>query len=177
MRARPCSPSSLPRVRERGWQSPIPLRPRLKKPAIFRWEVFSKRPPTEAEFAKWMQIYWNYGVGLAFGLDNVIGVDLDWTRSGDRRAGLGHHEGHPRRDAADPHRPAAEAARALSHASPASSSGESLWRLRTVHPVGPVCRRRHSSGYRAALSLGRPRRPRRSGQRTCRSSPASRSSR
>ena len=55
-----------------------PHPPHLKKPAIFGWEVFSKRPPTEAEFAKWMKIYWNYGVGLAFGLDNVIGVDLDW---------------------------------------------------------------------------------------------------
>ncbi len=68
-----------PRVRERGWQSLIPLRPGQKRPAIFKWNVFNKRPPTEAEFAKWMRIYWNYGVGLAFGLDDVIGVDLDWT--------------------------------------------------------------------------------------------------
>ena len=67
-----------PRVRDRGWQSPIPLRPGQKRPAIFKWDVFNKRPPTEAEFAKWLRVYWNYGVGLAFGLDDVIGVDLDW---------------------------------------------------------------------------------------------------
>ena len=57
----------------------IPILPGQKRPAILRWDVFNKRPPTEAEFASWLRFYANYGIGLAFGLDDVIGVDLDWT--------------------------------------------------------------------------------------------------
>ncbi len=54
----------------------LPWRRRGRR--ICNWNVFNKRPPTEAEFAKWLRVYRNYGVGLAFGRDDVIGVDLDW---------------------------------------------------------------------------------------------------
>ena len=97
-------------------------------------------------------LYWNYGIGLAFGLDDVIGVDLDWidpaiaARAWDiTKDILGETPlvriGRPPKRLA------------LYRREPGLVISEGLWRLRTVHPVGPVRDFRHSSGYGAALSL------------------------
>ncbi|NOE35238.1 bifunctional DNA primase/polymerase [Ruegeria sp. HKCCD7318] len=39
-----------PQLREQGWTSPLPLIPGKKAPAISGWQVFNRRPMTDAEF-------------------------------------------------------------------------------------------------------------------------------
>ncbi len=66
------------RLRDMGWSSIIPLRPGLKAPAIAGWERFSEAPPTDEQVAAWSHQFAGGGIGLAFGPDRVIGVDLDY---------------------------------------------------------------------------------------------------
>lgn len=68
-----------PRVRERGWSAIIPIIAGQKRPAISAWNACNFAPPTDAEIACWGKIYPEYSIGLAFGPDEVIGIDLDWT--------------------------------------------------------------------------------------------------
>ena len=68
-----------PRMRARGW----PRRSRSgsleKRPVFHKWQAFNKRPPSEKSSPSGCVSTEIVGVGYAFGLDGVIGVDLDWT--------------------------------------------------------------------------------------------------
>ena len=54
----------------------LPRREAAGASAIGTSSTSGRRP--RRRFAKWLRVYRNYGVGLAFGPDDVIGVDLDW---------------------------------------------------------------------------------------------------
>ncbi len=66
------------RLRDMGWSSIIPLRPGLKAPAIAGWERFNEAPPTDEQVAAWSHQFAGGGIGLAFGPDRVVAVDLDY---------------------------------------------------------------------------------------------------
>src|SRR3954468_20351464 len=77
-----------PRLREMGWLAIIPLMPpgrdrdgnpvNTKRPAISGWQVFNRRAPTDPEVSAWGCSSPAGGIGLAYGPDGVVGVDLDW---------------------------------------------------------------------------------------------------
>jgi hypothetical protein len=66
-------------LRDRRWRSIIPLVAGEKRPAIWGWERFNRDPPNDARVEAWSTRYPNAGIGLAYGPDGVVGVDLDWT--------------------------------------------------------------------------------------------------
>lgn len=66
------------RLRDMGWSSIIPLRPGQKAPAINAWERFNEAPPTDEQVAAWALQFAGGGIGLAFGPDRVVAVDLDY---------------------------------------------------------------------------------------------------
>ncbi len=71
-----------------GWVATIPLMPpgrdrdgnpvNTKRPAITGWETFNSRAPTDSEVLAWARSYPASGIGLAYGPDGVVGIDLDW---------------------------------------------------------------------------------------------------
>ena len=71
-----------------GWLATIPLMPpgrdrdgnpvNTKRPAITGWETFNSRAPTDPEISAWARFYPAGGIGLAYGPDRVVGIDLDW---------------------------------------------------------------------------------------------------
>ena len=71
-----------------GWLAIIPLMPpgrdrdgnpvNTKRPAITGWETFNSRAPTDPEISAWARFYPDGGIGLAYGPDGVVGIDLDW---------------------------------------------------------------------------------------------------
>jgi bifunctional DNA primase/polymerase-like protein len=75
-------------LRGMGWLAIIPLMPRgrdrdgnlvnTKRPAISGWQVFNSRAPTDSEVSAWARSYPAGGIGLAYGPDRVVGIDLDW---------------------------------------------------------------------------------------------------
>ena len=71
-----------PKLRKRGWGSIIPVIAGLKQPAIAGWKIFNKNPPSNSQIARWARLYGDGGVGLAFGPDHVVGIDLDWLGPG-----------------------------------------------------------------------------------------------
>ena len=68
----------VPKLRDMGWQSLIPLKVGLKAPAITVWERFNVAPPTPRQIIEWCHVFSNGGIGLAFGPDQTIAVDLDF---------------------------------------------------------------------------------------------------
>ena len=80
--------SLAPRLRAMGWVATIPLMPpgrdrdgnpvNTKRPAITGWETFNSRAPTDPEISAWARFYPAGGIGLAYGPDRVVGIDLDW---------------------------------------------------------------------------------------------------
>lgn len=71
-----------PKLRKRGWGSIIPVIAGLKQPAIAGWKIFNKNPRSNSQIARWARLYGDGGVGLAFGPDHVVGIDLDWLGPG-----------------------------------------------------------------------------------------------
>lgn len=67
------------KLRAMGWNALIPLVAGQKRPAIGNWNHYNKQAPSDAEVARWMRLHAMGGIGLAFGPDKVIGIDLDWT--------------------------------------------------------------------------------------------------
>lgn len=56
----------------------IPLIKGSKRPAIFSWSDFSKRPPTEEEKAAWLESYADGNIGLVLGKQSgVVMIDID----------------------------------------------------------------------------------------------------
>jgi hypothetical protein len=56
----------------------MPLVPRDKRPIVKGWQRFNSAAPTDAEIETWCQAYPTAGIGLAFGPDYLLGVDLDF---------------------------------------------------------------------------------------------------
>lgn len=58
-----------------GWQ-PIPVRPRQKRPAVWRWQ--ERRPPSILR--RWAVRFPDYGIGLVCGgASRIVAVDIDVT--------------------------------------------------------------------------------------------------
>ena len=70
--------SLVPKLRDMGWKSLIPLRNPGKRPIISGWEAYSQSEPTYLEINLWGRRFPDAGVGLASGPDGVIAVDLDF---------------------------------------------------------------------------------------------------
>lgn len=66
------------RLYDMGWQSLIPIKPGEKAPAMYGWERYNITPPAEDIIQRWASLYAACGIGLAFGPDRVIGMDLDF---------------------------------------------------------------------------------------------------
>jgi Bifunctional DNA primase/polymerase, N-terminal len=66
-----------PKLIENGWTSLIPLRGKI--PLVTGWSRFNCEPPGEALIEQWSEQFRDAGIGLAFGPDHVICVDLDWS--------------------------------------------------------------------------------------------------
>jgi putative DNA primase/helicase len=71
-----------PRLRERGWQSLLPLHSPGKRPIPSAWERHNLVPPNDAEIGAWAAHFPTAGIGLAVGPDRVLGVDLDFLDPG-----------------------------------------------------------------------------------------------
>lgn len=66
-------------LRNRGWQSLIPIRARTKRPPIEGWPDFGVTPPTPAQIAAWGVLYPDAGLALVYGgPERVLAIDLDW---------------------------------------------------------------------------------------------------
>lgn len=68
-----------PKLIANGWSSLIPLRGKV--PLIHGWSQFNLKPPSEGLIEQWSQRYANAGIGLVFGPDKVVSVDLDWLEA------------------------------------------------------------------------------------------------
>lgn len=71
-----------PKLRSRGWQALIPIRPWAKSPIIHKWQRFNTSAPDECELLGWQKRYPDAGIGLAFGPDRVLAIDLDFLDPG-----------------------------------------------------------------------------------------------
>ena len=67
-----------PRLLDNGWGSLIPLANPGKRPIIPGWDAYNRAPPTDREVDAWCRAYPNAGIGLVYGPDGVLGVDLDF---------------------------------------------------------------------------------------------------
>lgn len=67
------------KLRDNGWGALIPLMSGEKRPAIREWERFNTSPPSDAQIDHWARIFPHAGIGLAYGPDGVVGIDLDFT--------------------------------------------------------------------------------------------------
>jgi hypothetical protein len=66
-------------MRNRGWQSLVPITPAKKRPCISEWQRWGTTPPSPAQIAAWGVQYPDAGLGLVYGgPENVLAVDLDW---------------------------------------------------------------------------------------------------
>jgi hypothetical protein len=68
-----------PKLIENGWTSLLPVSG--KRPLHPGWNLFNQDPPGDAQIRQWQTQHPDAGIGLAFGPDNVIGVDLDWVEA------------------------------------------------------------------------------------------------
>jgi hypothetical protein len=66
------------KLHDMGWRSLIPIKPGEKAPAMYGWERYNTTPPAEDIIQSWASLYASCGIGLAFGPDRVIGMDLDF---------------------------------------------------------------------------------------------------
>ncbi len=66
------------RLRDNGWGTLIPVANPGKRPLIAGWDAYNHAPPTDREIDGWCSAYPNAGIGLAYGPDGVLGVDLDF---------------------------------------------------------------------------------------------------
>lgn len=71
-----------PKLRARGWQALIPIRPWEKSPIIQKWQRFNTSVPDECELSGWRKRFPGAGIGLAFGPDRVLAIDLDFLEPG-----------------------------------------------------------------------------------------------
>jgi hypothetical protein len=67
-----------PRLRERGWQSLLPLHNPGKRPIPSGWERHNLTPPDDTQIEAWAAHYPTAGIGIAVGPDRVLGADLDF---------------------------------------------------------------------------------------------------
>ena len=67
-----------PRLRDNGWASVIPVANPGKRPLISGWQAYNRAAPTEVEVDLWCSAHPCAGIGLAYGPDRVLGVDLDF---------------------------------------------------------------------------------------------------
>ena len=67
-----------PRLRDNGWASVIPVANPGKRPLISGWQAYNRAAPTEGEVDLWCSAHPDAGIGLAYGPDRVLGVDLDF---------------------------------------------------------------------------------------------------
>jgi hypothetical protein len=68
-----------PRLRDNGWRSVIPIAQPGKRPLTTGWEAYNRAAPTDDEIHSWCTRYPDAGIGLAYGPDEVLGVDLDFV--------------------------------------------------------------------------------------------------
>jgi hypothetical protein len=68
-----------PKLRDNGWKSVIPVANPGKRPLESGWNYYNKFAPSDADIDRWAARYPNAGVGLAYGPDGVLGVDLDFV--------------------------------------------------------------------------------------------------
>ena len=73
-----------PRLRDNGWASVIPVANPGKCPLVAGWQAYNRAAPTEREVALWCSAHPGAGIGLAYGPDRVLGVDLDFLDAGRR---------------------------------------------------------------------------------------------
>jgi Bifunctional DNA primase/polymerase, N-terminal len=71
-----------PRLRDNGWASVIPVANPGKCPLISGWQAYNRAAPTEVEVDLWCSAHPCAGIGLAYGPDRVLGVDLDFLDVG-----------------------------------------------------------------------------------------------
>lgn len=71
--------SLAPKLRDMGWKSLIPIKAGEKSPAISGWQTYNVTSPSDDRLEMWMRLNAECGIGLAFGPDAVIGLDLDFT--------------------------------------------------------------------------------------------------
>jgi hypothetical protein len=71
-----------PRLRDNGWASVIPVANPGKRPLISGWQAYNRAAPTEVEVDLWCSAHPCAGIGLAYGPDRVLGVDLDFLDVG-----------------------------------------------------------------------------------------------
>lgn len=71
-----------PRLRDNGWASVIPVANPGKRPLISGWQAYNRAAPTEVEVDLWCWAHPCAGIGLAYGPDRVLGVDLDFLDVG-----------------------------------------------------------------------------------------------
>ena len=67
-----------PRLRDNGWVALIPVANPGKRPLIRGWDAYNRVPPTDRDVDAWCAAYPNAGIGLAYGPDGLLGVDLDF---------------------------------------------------------------------------------------------------
>src|SRR5262245_15744147 len=67
-----------PKLRANGWQSMIPIANPGKRPLESGWNYYNKFAPSDADIDRWADLYPSAGIGLAYGPDSVLGVDLDF---------------------------------------------------------------------------------------------------
>lgn len=68
-----------PKLRDNGWGSVMPVANPGKRPLIRGWEAYNRAPPTDRQVDAWCKSYPNAGIGLAYGTDGLLGVDLDFS--------------------------------------------------------------------------------------------------
>jgi hypothetical protein len=61
-----------PRLRDNGWEAVMPVANPGKRPLVPGWNAYNRVPPTDNEVDA------NAGIGLVYGPDRVLGVDLDF---------------------------------------------------------------------------------------------------
>lgn len=67
------------KLRDNGWAAIIPLLLGEKRPAISRWETYNITPPSDLQIGRWAETHPLCGIGLVYGPDQVLGVDLDYV--------------------------------------------------------------------------------------------------
>lgn len=70
-----------PRLRDNGWRSLIPIANPGKRPLILGWDAWNRTAPADHEVETWGSAYAGAGIGLAYGPDSVLGVDLDFLET------------------------------------------------------------------------------------------------
>jgi hypothetical protein len=67
-----------PKLRDNGWRAVMPVANPGKRPLVMGWDAYNRGAPADREVDAWCRAYSNAGIGLAYGPDGVLGVDLDF---------------------------------------------------------------------------------------------------